>query len=306
MLSPPANPRLAPWLAEPRQLWSTLDMIEFYGPNWFFTYISLAEISKTVRGIGTPGNPAPVWTRVGPEGELSENERNYIRHLIDAFVIACDGLGMRSTALAARMVHQYVDPLSDASPPAVYAALDGMLAQASKELGEQKFIFVPPEAHKYVTETHVFVPDMKPLPSSFPSADPHLWDAGNAHAVGLHTACVYYLMCAAEIGLRAFARHLRVKLHKTKGPIDWAMWEDILTAIGNKVEERARGAKKPKPVKASDRAFYRGVLAEFQGFKDIYRNDVMHVRVRYGPAEAVVALEKVNSFMRRLGERVQE
>jgi hypothetical protein len=218
---------------------------------------------------------------------------------------------MHSTALAARQVSQYVSDRY-ATPPMVHAALDGMLTQASKELGEQKFIFVPPEAHKYVTETHPLAPDLRPLPSSFPSADPHLWDAGNAYAVGLYTACVYHLMCATEIGLRAFAAHLGVKAVRTgrknrkRTPVEWAQWEIILDEIADKVEARSLAAKKSAAAKASDRAFYRCVLAEFHGFKDMYRNDVMHVRARYGPAEAVIALEKVNSFMRRLGERVHE
>jgi hypothetical protein len=76
--------------------------------------------------------------------------------------------------------------------------------------------------------------------------------------------------------------------------------------IADKVDARSVAAKKSAAAKASERAFYRGVLAEFHGFKDMYRNDVMHVRVRYGPGDAAIALERVNSLMRRLGERVHE
>jgi hypothetical protein len=51
-------------------------------------------------------------------------------------------------------------------------------------------------------------------------------------------------------------------------------------------------------------AFYSGARADLNGFKDEYRNLVMHVRAMYDEHEALGALTKVNAFMERLAAKI--
>jgi hypothetical protein len=53
-------------------------------------------------------------------------------------------------------------------------------------------------------------------------------------------------------------------------------------------------------------AFYRGALGEFEGFKDAYRNNVMHARKSYNEHEALALLNHVRDFMERLAAKIDE
>ena len=111
-------------------------------------------------------------------------------------------------------------------------------------------------------------------------------------------------MRVAEIGLRAFARKLRVSVPKKKGPLEWQDWHTILRAIAHKIDERAskpRGAAKDAAME-----FYRGAMCHFESFKDVYRNNVMHTRKHYDTATAASVLSHVREFMERLATKVQE
>src|SRR6266576_6774055 len=54
--------------------------------------------------------------------------------------------------------------------------------------------------------------------------------------------------------------------------------------------------------------FYRGAIGEFQGFKDAYRNFIMHMRERgdYDEDEARSLITRVAHFMTRLGNKIDE
>jgi hypothetical protein len=147
--------------------------------------------------------------------------------------------------------------------------------------------------------------DWAPTFQSFPSGQVKTEvDAGvDCYALGQPTAAIFHFMRVAEFGLRALARERRVRLPRNK-PIEWGMWAEIINQIETakkKIEQKRAGPKKDSALD-----FYSGAIAHFNGFKDQYRNNVMHVRKAYEPFEAEIAMRQVRDFMNKLSAKVGE
>jgi hypothetical protein len=52
--------------------------------------------------------------------------------------------------------------------------------------------------------------------------------------------------------------------------------------------------------------FYNGAIGQFYGFKDEFRNQVMHVRQTYDEFEAERALTRVRDFMDKLAGKIDQ
>ena len=66
-------------------------------------------------------------------------------------------------------------------------------------------------------------------------------------------------------------------------PLEYAEWGRVIGEIEGKINlirHRPRGPKKTEAME-----FYLGVLAEFNAFKDVWRNNVMHSRKAYSEVE---------------------
>jgi len=133
-----------------------------------------------------------------------------------------------------------------------------------------------------------------------PSSATDIQDAGNCIALGLGTAAVFHLMRVVEWGLRALCRDLKVSEVK-KGPIEYATWEAILEkmpeAVDVKIKAMSRGPRKQKA-----QEFYHPALKEINGFKDAWRNHVMHVRREYTAKDAEALSSHVERFMKLLAD----
>jgi hypothetical protein len=123
------------------------------------------------------------------------------------------------------------------------------------------------------------------------------------YITGNPTACVFHLMRAAEIGLRALATERRVTLAKNR-PLAWADWQELLDGINKKV--RTIASKRRGPAREKALVFYQGILGEFEAFKDVYRNNVMHSRETYDMPRALSVLNHVREFMERLSDKIAE
>jgi hypothetical protein len=143
-------------------------------------------------------------------------------------------------------------------------------------------------------------PKWDPTAENFKETQPEIKSAVVCYATEENTACIFHLMRIAEIGLRVLARERRVSIPKK--PLEWAEWNEILTHLRKEVEKIAitrRGKEKDAALE-----FYRGALGEFESFKDVYRNNVMHVRKRYDEHQAASALIHVREFMNRLAAKL--
>lgn len=52
--------------------------------------------------------------------------------------------------------------------------------------------------------------------------------------------------------------------------------------------------------------FYNGAIGQFYGFKDEFRNEVMHVRRTYDRFDSERALVRVRDFMQKLAGRINQ
>lgn len=117
--------------------------------------------------------------------------------------------------------------------------------------------------------------------------------------------CVFYMMRVAESGLRALANERGVKLAKDK-LIEYAQWQEILTALDAKVKEIGRGAK-AGPRKDEALEFYGSALADFTLLKDRFRNRVMHVRLNSecDHQDALDAIDVTKRLMNKLATKIK-
>ncbi len=111
-------------------------------------------------------------------------------------------------------------------------------------------------------------------------------------------------MRIAECGLRALAKERRLTLPKNK-LIEWGTWQEIIKALDGEIRDIGLN-KKAGAAKDSALEFYSGARADLNGFKDEYRNLVMHVRSPYDEHQAIRALTKVHAFMERLSTKIDD
>jgi hypothetical protein len=140
-------------------------------------------------------------------------------------------------------------------------------------------------------------------PDAFPGLKTEIEEGVDCYALEHNTACVFHMMRVAEIGLRALARERRVLF--PKHPLEWADWQNILDETEKKA--RAATAGMPRgPKKDAMQAFYNGAIGQLHGFKDTYRNMVMHMRRGYDDLDALRAINQVRDFMNGLSAKIGE
>ena len=138
--------------------------------------------------------------------------------------------------------------------------------------------------------------------AAFPEVRMEVHSAVDCYALQHPTASVFHSMRIAECGLRALAKERRVTLPKNKA-IEWATWQEIIKALDDEIRAIG-GTWKAGGAKDSALAFYSGARADLNGFKDEYRNLVMHVRGQNDEFQALRALTQVHAFMERVAERI--
>jgi hypothetical protein len=137
--------------------------------------------------------------------------------------------------------------------------------------------------------------------AAFPVIDGEVFSAVDTYAMEQNTASVFHSMRVAEHGLRAIAGERRIKLPRNRS-VEWATWQEIIKALDTEIVQI--GNKKPGKARDTALSFYSGARADLNGFKDEYRNLVMHVRATYDEHQALRALTQVHDFMQRLAAKL--
>ena len=140
---------------------------------------------------------------------------------------------------------------------------------------------------------------------AFPSASEDLCQAGNCIGVDCGTAAVFHLMRAVEWGMRALAADWGVigAPHKSRTvPIEFSQWEKILAQLYPAVETKINALPAGQH-KQDMQEFYFPILHEIRGFKDAFRNHVMHTRKSYTQQEADEVLRYVRRFKQVLSHK---
>lgn len=139
---------------------------------------------------------------------------------------------------------------------------------------------------------------------SFPSLRKECEEAVYCYVLERNTACVFHSMRVAEIGLRSLARRMKVKMPKGKR-LEWAEWQAVLKEMTDCTDKLGKTLK-AGPAKDAILDFYSGAIGQFMGFKDEFRNQVMHVHRDYDEYEAASALTRIRDFMYKLAGEIDE
>jgi hypothetical protein len=275
---------------EPHTLYSLWDMISFLADGlfdrlkWLKSAQDLAEKEAARSGSGSPLSESVaslVWRQLGLLKPLTES----------LGLVASES---HATALAIRVVpgHDIVECSS------AITLIEELIKALQSEVGRLQFSYIPASKVAFFEQHDLFG---ERVSAAFPSAQAEIKDAGNCLAAALHTAAVFHLMRAVEFGLRALARHLKVRMRQ---PLDYACWEHVIRAIDKKLTALRATSKSKK--KSAELEFYGRLLAECSYFKDAWRNPVSHARGRFSEAAALDVYGHVRDFMQRLSERVKE
>lgn len=213
--------------------------------------------------------------------------------------------GFRHTGIKGRQLkdRMEINPgLFDSSSMA--AELRSLEGDIASDMMDCKFVQVVGDAAPFFENPELLG---RVVLQGFPGCQEDIVSAGNCIAVGLGTSAVFHMMRVAEMGLRAFARHLgliRVIEDKKKGktiPMEYAQWEKVLNQLGEKIESKLLPMKRG-PSKQKKQEFYYSTLNEVSSFKDAWRNHVMHVRRTYSLEDAAAVTAHVGRFMAGLAE----
>jgi hypothetical protein len=138
---------------------------------------------------------------------------------------------------------------------------------------------------------------------AFPSLKKEIEEGVDCYALEHNNASIFHMMRVAEIGMRALARERQVNF--PRHPLEWADWQTILDETEKKARSATAGmARGPK--KDAMQAFYNGAIGQLHGFKDTYRNVIMHVRRSYDELESLRAINQVRDFMNGLSAKIGE
>ena len=237
---------------------------------WEMVRFIAAELVNLLNGISEESDHAWICSQdndeeqPGPTANVSQADRRRVVELLKEVAAHCEAIGLVKVK---GRISPFKAQLENANEDCVYPIISDELGKLrhviAEEIHERTFAFIS-QAKASFFEQEVLFGDV--VNSKFPTARNHIKNAGNCIAADLHTAAVYHLMCVAEVGLRAMAKQLHVKVLKQKGlpaPLELGTWEQVIRALENK--ESGRFPKSQKGLQESD--FYKGVFLETEPSK---------------------------------------
>jgi hypothetical protein len=289
-------------LWQARRLWSLWDMAHF---SFTYMYSALRELAVLVQVSHKNQSLIVDASRAGivyPHGDEKEEEsfRQSVE-TIDYIAEACEKVlselkcGHIDTAVK-RLRHWAKSESKEWSELNTRAR--ALRDAIEIELREHLFFLYPKDKGQKLLNWKT---DWKVAIEAFPEINIDVFSAIDCYALNHNIASVFHLMRVAECGLRALARERGVTLPKNK-PVEWATWQEVIKAL--ETETKVIAMKKPGAAKDAALTFYSGALADLNGFKDEFRNLVMHVRANFDEFQAARALTYVHAFMTRLAAKI--
>jgi hypothetical protein len=234
-----------------------------------------------------------------PDKALSESSHKFILKKLEQAQVLCTSLGLQVTADIARKSR-----LALTHPSSSYGKaqeeFDHLTRCFATEIRPMWLLHLSPDEAQYFY--HDAAPFGQLVAASFPEEVQYdIGEACKCLGLGRDTAAVFHLMRIAEHGLRLLA--LKAGVRVKKAPLLWAEWRELIEAIRTKKVAQIVQKRRGK-IKEEELEFYRGILGEFEAFKDAYRNQVSHSRKRYEFHEAASVMGHVREFMSRLARKV--
>jgi hypothetical protein len=247
--------------------------------------------------------------KLSGKAKPSEPELTRILKYLLALEELCQDVGLKSACSKVCFIHQHVEEhQNDAEYSSLTAELRNAIEAVMIEFCKRKFVQIPEEFSGLVNNEAIFGPEVN---AAFPDAIFDLKEAGNCIAIDSGTAAVFHLMRAVEWSLRGLCAHFRVgrvrrsyKPHKQKyTAIAWAQWEQNLAEVHKRVDEKVDKLG-PGKRKQELQQFYYPLLQELRGFKEAFRNHVMHNRATYSQKAASDISDHVGRFMKTLAPKL--
>lgn len=277
-----------------RQIWSILDIMRKFDPS---------GMAMLLHGIDENRNILGRMCEFDGDEKLSDEQmRSFITPIVMLALHHAEAAKLNST----------YDRVWEGGPFCMASKVGMTFQQAENELTvlrqcieadleKRSFLSILPPKDGLLIRLES---DWSQIWKAFPSTKDDSEQAIGCYALDLNTACVFHLMRVAEYGLRGLARRLRIKLPKKKR-LEWAQWGEILKAMEDKTKDQS-SRMKAGPAKDELLEFYNGALGQFYGFKDEYRNHVMHTRGKYDEFQASSVVVHVKDFMAKLALRIDE
>ena len=266
------------------RLWSFAEMIDIAAPFITNIFSAFATIQQSLRSDG--GGPAELHPEMKPKyARLSCLVG--IQHLKSIF--DDDDLQTRIWRLQCQL--EGGEPFTG---DMLARELEGLHTQAIICLSKHKFAYIPSPGDKYLEQEGLFGEEVY---ERIPEAREDIKNAGNSLAAELHAAAVFYLMRAAEHGLRHIARRMRVTRIIGKKPVDISetTWENLLREIRKKLEA-AHQEKNITAMRSKRIALYSDAADHAKHMQGLWRNGVSHLEV-YNIYEAMNIFDRVKGFM---------
>lgn len=174
------------------------------------------------------------------------------------------------------------------------------------DLQANKFLSIPSSHHKYYQKIHLFGPEVF---TNFKTTRNDVASAGNCYATGNYTASVFHSVRALEKGLQAFVHYLNdsfnagINFNKTVEETNWANAIDDIENVVTKKHRRAQ--LDPRPT-TDDVKFCLGAVAEFEYFRSAWRNHIARAQVHYCKSEALLLMNHVGAFMRKISTKLSD
>jgi hypothetical protein len=241
-------------------------------------------------------NTAQAFLGVAPSNEIKIVSNEDLAHVQYLLGLLANEIGFMEWQSAKDRIALIVKKLKPGiSVDEMHIEMEGLQETINIELQKRWYLYIPAEKAPLYQNygkrwAHIIL--------AFVETEPEVSAAIRCYVCGNNTASVFHSMRIAEYGLRALAKERRIRLPKRK-PVEWATWQDIIGKLSDEVQSIAKN-KSPGPAKDRALEFYSGAIADLNGFKDEYRNLVMHVRAQYNEQQALRASERVGTFMDRL------
>jgi hypothetical protein len=223
---------------------------------------------------------------------LSDKEKLFYSNNLLLFENICTDLDLRTSAIATHrlLIAFQTDNVSWAK----YDELGQNLRQAlMDEMRTIKFYSIELNKQYLIIDKNLFGPEVT---IAFPSAIVDIEEAGKCLAFERWTACVFHLMRAMEVGLRAMGNTLKISSTNPN-------WENIL----RKCDEELKLHPSKRSIEwQSDDAFFTESSTMLRSVKVAWRNPTMHIEKTYKKEQSQDIWDTTKIFLRFLATKLKE
>jgi hypothetical protein len=206
-------------------------------------------------------------------------------------------IGLQRTTDRVRHFKKYLQSVGSAlnlNDPRIEQEARTLREALDDDLDERKVFFPSNEKYAFVAGMGKKY-NFTAIHQNLPDAHRELVQAQFCYVADNDTACAYHAMGAAEYGLQALAKRLRIPRHQQ------ATWGQLIKNIRSKLEKMQGQVKTAKRNQELD--FYSQLLDQCAFFNEHWRKQIAHLPPRYTAAEALNALTRSAEFLKLLSER---